>query len=390
MIFFIELIKAVIFLLFPIMLYLIFQVIFKEQVGNFFLKLSLFSSSFLFAMFTNDIYLSLLINVPLLTSYTKKYKDVCLGIILLSVIYFYTRFNISILLVLIENMLFLLVLNLKVSKINIFTIINSYFYSFIMFYYLNDSLSFFSTLKIIFMIIFSYSLSIFIKSLFSLINSKYNYLEETYRNYLLNFIHEVKNPIAVCKGYIEIIKNKKLNKKEYVQIIEKEINESLMIMEDYLMFGRFKVNLEYMDINLLLEEVFIKFCDATNKDKININFVYNEDEVIILGDYNKLKQVFVNIIKNSIEAKREGVFLDINIKMVVRKKEVVITIEDNGIGMDSVAQVGNKFYTTKVNGTGLGVNFSKTIIMLHNGEIKYNSKANKGTKVIISIPLFEM
>ena len=58
--------------------------------------------------------------------------------------------------------------------------------------------------------------------------------------------------------------------------------------------------------------------------------------------------------------------------------------------MDSVAQVGNKFYTTKVNGTGLGVNFSKTIIMLHNGEIKYNSKANKGTKVIISIPLFEM
>ena len=223
-----------------------------------------------------------------------------------------------------------------------------------------------------------------------MINSKYNYLEETYRNYLLNFIHEVKNPIAVCKGYIEIIKNKKLNKKEYVQIIEKEINESLMIMEDYLMFGRFKVNLEYMDINLLLEEVFIKFCDATNKDKININFVYNEDEVIILGDYNKLKQVFVNIIKNSIEAKREGVFLDINIKMVVRKKEVVITIEDNGIGMDSVAQVGNKFYTTKVNGTGLGVNFSKTIIMLHNGEIKYNSKANKGTKVIISIPLFEM
>ncbi|MBO5376681.1 MAG: hypothetical protein J6A52_07535 [Bacilli bacterium] len=390
MIFFIELVKAVIFLVFPILLYLVFQTITKKEDSELFLKLSLFSSSFLFAMFTNNIYLSLLINVPLIISYMRKYNFICLLIILISIIYFYMKFDLSILLISVEYILFFLASFFVNYKMKLFTIIYSYFYSFIIFYYQQEPLISISTLKIICMVFICYLLSFFIRKLFFLINNKCNYLEETYRNYLLNFIHEVKNPIAVCKGYIEIIKNKKDNKKDYVQIIEKEVNESLVIMEDYLMFGRFKVNLEYMDINLLLEEVFINFRDVTNKDKININFMYNEEEVIILGDYNKLKQVFVNIIKNSIEAKKDEIDLNININLVINKKNVIITVEDNGVGIESISNVGNKFYTTKVNGTGLGINFSKTIIMLHNGDIKYNSKINKGTKVTISIPLFEM
>ena len=236
------------------------------------------------------------------------------------------------------------------------------------------------------MIILSYFLSIFIKTTFSLINNKCNCLEETYRNYLLNFIHEVKNPIAVCKGYIEIIKNKKINKNEYVEIIEREINESLMIMEEYLMYGRFKVNLEYMDINLLLEEIFINFCDLTDNDKVNINFMYNDDEVIILGDYNKLKQVFVNIIKNS----RESIIKKGTIKLYtkIEKNKIKIFIEDNGVGMtkSELNKIKDAFFTTKANGTGLGTYLSNEIIKLHNGSLDYSSKKNIGTKVMITLP----
>lgn len=390
MIFFIELVKALIFLMFPILLYCFFQTITHKQDLTLFLKISLFSSAFLFALFTNNIYLSLLINVPLLISYLKRYSETCVLIIVLSFLYFYARFNVSMLLILIEYLIIFVLLRFRNSKVNLFIIINSYFYSFIIFYYQKEALFGWVTLKILFMIIISYILSVCIKNMLASISNKYNILEETYRNYLLNFIHEVKNPIAVCKGYIEIINNKNGNKKEYVKIIEQEINESLKIMEDYLMFGRFKVNLEYMDINLLMDEVFNKFSNMTKVDNININFEYNEDEIIILGDYNKLKQVFVNIIKNSIEARKENESLDINIDLGIKKNEVVVNIEDNGIGIESLENVGNRFYTTKSNGNGLGINFSKTIILLHNGEIKYNSKVNKGTKVTISIPLIEV
>ena len=159
---------------------------------------------------------------------------------------------------------------------------------------------------------------------------------------------------------------------------------------DYLVFGRFAVNLDYMDLNLLLEDVYHSFKNLSESKDIKIDFDYDEEEVIILGDYNKLKQVLINIIKNSIEAKKDDNPLNIKIKLFKVENEIKIEVIDDGVGIKDVKQIGKEFYTTKINGTGLGVNFSKTIISMHKGKIKYSSTLGKGTKVLITLPLTEV
>ena len=112
-----------------------------------------------------------------------------------------------------------------------------------------------------------------------------------------------------------------------------------------------------------------------------------KDEVYIEGDYNRLKQVFVNMVKNSLEA-IEG---DGKIEIVghILKGCYYIEIIDNGIGMDeeTLSKVKEMFFTTKVKGSGLGVSLSNEIIKAHNGSIDYSSKLGKGTKVVVKLPI---
>ena len=106
-----------------------------------------------------------------------------------------------------------------------------------------------------------------------------------------------------------------------------------------------------------------------------------------MGDYERLKQVFVNIIKNSIESIESNGIIDIDI--LLREQDVIITISDNGVGMTSyeLDNIKEMFYTTKKNGTGLGVALSNEIIVSHNGKMEYVSEKNKGTKCTITLPL---
>ena len=162
-------------------------------------------------------------------------------------------------------------------------------------------------------------------------------------------------------------------------------------MKDFLNLTRLKVDKSIMDISLLLDDLI----NSTNTllTELNIKFKYQilDDEMYINGDYNRLKQVFINLIKNSIEAipkNREGIIkLCINLK----KDNILISIEDNGIGIskNKINKIGEPFFTTKEKGTGLGVRLSTEIIEQHNGSIKYVSKEGKGTKVIITLPICE-
>ena len=216
--------------------------------------------------------------------------------------------------------------------------------------------------------------------------------EKNFRDSLFKVTHEIKNPIAVCKGYLDMLdvnNNKQVNK--YIPIIKEEIDRTLLLMKDFLNLTRLKVDKSIMDISLLLDDLI----NSTNTllTELNIKFKYQilDDEMYIKGDYNRLKQVFINLIKNSIEAipkNREGIIkLCINLK----KDNILISIEDNGIGIskNKINKIGEPFFTTKEKGTGLGVRLSTEIIEQHNGSIKYVSKEGKGTKVIITLPICE-
>ena len=111
------------------------------------------------------------------------------------------------------------------------------------------------------------------------------------------------------------------------------------------------------------------------------------NEFSMLEDQEFILKEIVNIIKNSIESIDDGGI--INIRVSVIDKYVYIYVEDNGCGMtkDELSNIKEMFYSTKRNGTGLGVALSNEIIVAHNGELNYSSVKNEGTICTVSLPM---
>lgn len=197
--------------------------------------------------------------------------------------------------------------------------------------------------------------------------------------------HELKNPLSVCNGYLEMIKNSDEESKEkYLQIIKSEIKRSLNILSNY---SNKKLNIEKIDLIELCKDIKDLFDLYFLKHNTKLS-ILNSEKIYIEGDYNKLKQVLINIIKNSYEAKKYNNKLLITIKTISLKNKVKIIIRDNGCGMNDneLQRIYDNYYTTKENGNGIGIPYIKEIINLHNGIVKYYSKKNIGTKVIIELP----
>ena len=208
------------------------------------------------------------------------------------------------------------------------------------------------------------------------------------KNSLFKITHEVKNPIAVCKGYLDMIDIKNENQlKRYIPIIKQEIERSLNIMSDFMEFSKIKIDKEILDINVLLEDIVEELSLIVNTKNIKLTSRITQDEIFVNGDYNRLKQVFINIIKNSIESITDKGIIEINTHIL--KDKYYIEITDNGCGMDeyTLSKIKELFFTTKVKGSGLGVSLSNEIIKAHNGTIDYTSKPGKGTKVVVKIPI---
>ena len=218
----------------------------------------------------------------------------------------------------------------------------------------------------------------------------YHYLKnyETKNNddtLIFQIAHEIKNPIAVCKGYLDMLdttKKEKVNK--YIPIIRSEMNRALTIMDDFLNLKRLTIQKDVMDLILLLEDVKATMDSILSDKNIILDLPKIEEEVLIEGDYDRLKQVFVNLIKNSYEANAK----EIQLKVTPKKDTVEIMIQDNGEGISKkdLKRVGQLFYTTKSKGTGIGVSMSKEIIRLHQGVIQYDSTLGEGTTIKVVLP----
>ena len=173
--------------------------------------------------------------------------------------------------------------------------------------------------------------------------------------------------------------------KKYIPIIKEEIDRVLVLLEDFLCITKIQIVKEEMDLGILFEEIDNNF--KLMLDNKNIIFEYKRaDELYIRADYNRLKQVFVNLLKNSMESiNKKGKII---LKYDLLKDKIRISLIDNGKGMDKneLNSLKEAFFTTKKNGTGLGIYLSNEIIEKHGGHMKYESVKYKGTKVTITLP----
>lgn len=399
-----------IFLIFPIAIYLIYiayvnNMDLKEK--NLFFDFALISSVFLMTKYVHSksLYTILFYNIPLLIAILRK-KTSTIIIISIIIIFYTTEYTtIPIIITIIEYLIYyigyLLISKIKYKEstiINYFISIKSFIISFLIVFLINPTSPFLINLFYIIVtlsifIIFTYiSLSLFNKGeeIMNLNNilkdtKKQQYLYES----LSKLTHELKNPITVCKGYLEMLNNNDNNKVDkYLPIISSEIDRALNVINDFSSLGKLtSLNKEELDIELLLTEIITTLSPIFKKE--NALIILNvSDEIYINGDYNRLKQVFVNILKNALEAKKDHIPLEVLINVKSYKHYIKIDITDNGIGMDKdILENMNKiFYTTKTNGNGLGVVLSNEIIEMHNGTIKYLSTKDIGTTVSIKLP----
>ena len=196
-------------------------------------------------------------------------------------------------------------------------------------------------------------------------------------NYFNKFTHEIKNPLTVCNGYLDMmLKCSDKDKETYIEIVRDEIKRSLNIINDYNNFISInKTNFNLYDLLLEIKNNLEKLY----KSKI---IIISNNKMNYYGDYSKLKQVFINIIKNSYEANSNLIVIKIDEDNSIYK----ISIFDNGIGIKNISDIYKEYYTTKENGTGLGIPYIKEIIELHRGTINYYSEENIGTRVEIILP----
>lgn len=202
---------------------------------------------------------------------------------------------------------------------------------------------------------------------------------------LFKITHEIKNPLSVVKGYLSMlnIDNKEKSIK-YLNIINSEVERTINLLNDFMQFSKIEINKSEFILNDLLDEVKNILISLTKNKNIKLNFK-TENNIELNADYNRIKQVLINIIKNSIEASHSNSTIDITCFV---NKSLNIIIKDYGIGMNSemLNNLFTPFNTTKEKGTGLGVCLSKEIIEAHKGKISYSSIINKGTIVKIVLP----
>ncbi|HZH60759.1 MAG TPA: ATP-binding protein [Metabacillus sp.] len=200
--------------------------------------------------------------------------------------------------------------------------------------------------------------------------------------------HEVRNPLTSIKGFLQLMNWDDSNSK-YKDIIFTELNQVEYVINEYLALSKPKENvLEFVDIHQLI--VKISRVMETNSILKGINIeVKSEGRIPLIYCVEKeLSQVFVNIIKNAIEASNINSKIEIFLSSL-SVRDVQIIIKDNGVGIptERLKKLGQPYYSNKEKGTGLGWMFCYKIIQEQKGFIQFESEEGKGTSVFITLPV---
>ncbi len=212
--------------------------------------------------------------------------------------------------------------------------------------------------------------------------------------------HEIKNPLGGIKGAAQLLRHKAHNESidEYTDLIIRETDRLNAILHGYLTICR-KPSFSQVNIHEVIEKALSIMQVLLKERNITIRRSYDPSLPLVAGDEAKLLQVFLNIIKNAIEAMRKGGLLEITTSPSSEsfreagkiKRWAVLSFRDNGRGISGkdLSRIFLPFYTRKKGGTGIGLALSKKIIKDHRGLIKVESEHQKGTSFLIYLPFGE-
>ncbi|WP_059172583.1 ATP-binding protein [Bacillus sp. FJAT-27445] len=203
--------------------------------------------------------------------------------------------------------------------------------------------------------------------------------------------HEVRNPMTAVRGFLQLMRkdgNLTDSQRRYIDISIEELNHSQAILSEYLSLAKPAItDLKLINLKNELEKIIELMKSYTNLQTVTITSSI-ADGLYIKADSSEIKQVFVNIMKNSIEA--IGAKGEIVVRAFKNGESIVVEIEDTGNGMseEQLKYLGTPFYSTKDKGTGVGLSVSYKIIHSIKGSIQVESHRGKGTKFVIQMPAY--
>ncbi|PEA53958.1 PAS domain-containing sensor histidine kinase [Bacillus pseudomycoides] len=201
--------------------------------------------------------------------------------------------------------------------------------------------------------------------------------------------HEVRNPLTVIKGFIQLLQIQMKNDTDYFPLMISEIERIESIIHEFLSIAKPEItSFENKNLYFILENVVSLINTKAIMTNIHITFQPDPNFLYIDCCEKQLKQVFINVLQNSIEAMPSGGNIIITAKKT-SDNEVMICISDEGIGIpeERIIKLGEPFYSTKEKGTGIGLMISYKIIERHQGRIHITSKVGIGTSVKIHLPI---
>jgi len=202
--------------------------------------------------------------------------------------------------------------------------------------------------------------------------------------------HEIKNPLTSIKTFTEFI-DKKKDDPEFIEkfkkIVGDEVDRINYIVKQLLEFSKpSELKLQKTNINELLDETLNLLYNDCLKHSIKIEKNYCLSPMIRI-DPTQMKQVFLNLLLNTIDAMPDGGTVIVSTKITNNTLQIIVKDTGKGIDKDDIKHIFDPFFSKKDGGTGLGLSVVHGIIEKHGGKISVGSIVNKGSSFIITLPL---
>lgn len=221
--------------------------------------------------------------------------------------------------------------------------------------------------------------------------------EKLKNDFISSVSHELRTPLTAIKGWGETLLSTGTSDQETMRkgmrVIIDETERLSGMVEELLDFsrmqnGKFSLVIDKVDIIAELGEAVLMFSDRAHREGLTL--IYNEPKEIptVMGDRNRLRQVFVNILDNAFKYSDTGGIVTVNTD--IGEKFIKISISDTGCGIpkDDLPKVKEKFFKGNLTrrGSGIGLAVTDEIVCLHGGALEIESEEGKGTTVYISLP----
>ena len=230
-------------------------------------------------------------------------------------------------------------------------------------------------------------------------------IEEERARLFAEISHELRTPLTAVQGFVEAIRDGMVQDEavleRYLNTIYTQTVHITRLVDDILALSRLEggtitVEKAPVDLNALAQGVAISMEAMANKRNTSIVLEKQAENALVIGDVDRLEQIIRNLLKNAVAATENGM---IRVGVETNHGKVLLTIEDNGIGIASedLPHIWERFYRVKnqhgsrrqEEGSGLGMVIVKKLVQLQGGEIDVTSELGKGTTFRISFPLFK-